>query len=704
MNRFAISRTALFQLVLIAAVGAAAWASGKAWAQGTQDFDAAARRATRLHEMGQYVDATAASERALALAQAKFGAEDPRVASWLDNIAELFRQRASIVGACENPNLKVDPTAERSGERQNLVQKIAWCFQQSERYYLLAIGVREKTVGPNNPSVVKDLGRLAEIFEEQQRLPEAEDYYKRALDRAEKSQPRDEAAVRDLRSGYANVLESRAQMSDNSKESSALMKEALEMRKKSCGQDKQCLRDIQRTSSAPVVVHGVLSNDPQSGALLKGGAPESAIAWCSGTLIGCDKFLTAAHCVAEDPDPSQYQVFFQHAGFFPVRAIDWPKDVYQPQLHVGDIAVLTLAQPVEGIAPRGISRKPFPGNGTRATIVGFGRTGGDHLDYGIKREGDVTMAACPTALRDRHLICWDFNGSDEKNARWESNTCNADSGGGLLLASTTGSTSVVAGTTVGGTKSDCLSGDNSFDTDVFTYSKWIDQAGEGKLSTKACGPLGSLRFDRIGSLDLSDINDDVTDVEIASVNLSEKNDTVTKLFNTTPDLLSLRVAMNGEDDGDGDTDFDLYVVPDVGENVAATVDLSKAVCAQTGSGQFAYCNVDHPKTGRWAAVVHRKKGEGMAQLTITRIRPVADTLMVSSASRVPAIRVGMEFPEEKIFNLPTGAELALRRSSDKSSFDMRGPFKGTIAQYLLACSYLDTNHRGLDPSKTYCRK
>ena len=39
-----------------------------------------------------------------------------------------------------------------------------------------------------------------------------------------------------------------------------------------------------------------------AGALLRGGDPKTAKAWCSGTLVGCDRFLTAAHCVADEPD------------------------------------------------------------------------------------------------------------------------------------------------------------------------------------------------------------------------------------------------------------------------------------------------------------------------------------------------------------------------------------------------------------------
>ena len=72
-----------------------------------------------------------------------------------------------------------------------------------------------------------------------------------------------------------------------------------------------------RENSGRRIVKGIGTfKHPAAGALLKGGDPQSAGAWCSGTLVGCDKFLTAAHCVAPNPDPKGYLVFFQNAEFF----------------------------------------------------------------------------------------------------------------------------------------------------------------------------------------------------------------------------------------------------------------------------------------------------------------------------------------------------------------------------------------------------
>src|SRR5262245_59209009 len=50
-------------------------------------------------------------------------------------------------------------------------------------------------------------------------------------------------------------------------------------------------------SSLPIVNGDLTSAYPSAGALLFGADPAVSTIQCSGTLIGCDTFLTAAHCV-----------------------------------------------------------------------------------------------------------------------------------------------------------------------------------------------------------------------------------------------------------------------------------------------------------------------------------------------------------------------------------------------------------------------
>ena len=88
--------------------------------------------------------------------------------------------------------------------------------------------------------------------------------------------------------------------------------------------------------------------------------PTSPSILCSGTLIGCQTFLTAGHCVADDLNPAHYTVFLQHAGFFSVTSIALHPDFDFP---VGDVAVLSLGAAINGI-------RPTPINTTAAPAVG----------------------------------------------------------------------------------------------------------------------------------------------------------------------------------------------------------------------------------------------------------------------------------------------------------------------------------------------
>lgn len=58
------------------------------------------------------------------------------------------------------------------------------------------------------------------------------------------------------------------------------------------------------------IVNGVLTAQyPSVGILMDSSNPNLATLLCSGTLIGCQTFLTAGHCVAPDHNPQHYSVF-----------------------------------------------------------------------------------------------------------------------------------------------------------------------------------------------------------------------------------------------------------------------------------------------------------------------------------------------------------------------------------------------------------
>ncbi len=354
-----------------------------------------------------------------------------------------------------------------------------------------------------------------------------------------------------------------------------------------------------RERRARRIVNGIPSRShPAVGALLKGNDPRSAGAWCTGTLVGCDKFLTAAHCIADNPSPQSYLVFFQELGFFEVKEIHWNAAEYK--FPYFDLAMLTLAKPVEGIAPMPINSAGKPLNRSIATIVGFGRSGGSHFDYGIKREGSVKTTACPAELAKSKVLCWNFD-ADVKSRKSASNTCNADSGGGVFMRDNDGPRVVekVFGVVSGGTDDNCMKHDLSYNVDVFQYRDWLEVAGERRLSSATCGrPLLARRSG---------------EPKQKSIYLDASNPDASFTVEAPEGLAALRIALNAEDDGTGKNDFDLSVFRGDRSGPA------QAVCNEIGPGQFAFCEINSPQPGSWTVLLTRKKGAGEAQVTTTLV-------------------------------------------------------------------------------------
>ena len=356
-----------------------------------------------------------------------------------------------------------------------------------------------------------------------------------------------------------------------------------------------------RERGARRIVNGLPSQShPAVGALVNGNAPQAAIAWCTGTLVGCDKFLTAAHCIADDPSPDGYLVFFQELGFFKVKTVHWEKDKYK--FPYFDLAMLTLEKPVEGIAPMPINSSVKPLNNSIATIVGFGRTGGSRHDYGIKREGSIKTSACPDNLASKQVLCWKFDADVTSNASAQ-NTCNADSGGGVFIRDNDGPRVVekVFGVVSGGTDVDCMKKDVSYNVDVLQYRDWIAAAGEGRLSSAMCGrPLWE-----------SKSGEPVRTTVRLDANNPEAGITIEAPAGAT----ALRVAMNAEDANPRKNQFQFAAFSSKG---AAN---PENACTDNGTGQFAFCAIEKPENGIWTIAVSRKKGQGEVQITTLFVGP-----------------------------------------------------------------------------------
>jgi Trypsin/Bacterial pre-peptidase C-terminal domain len=363
------------------------------------------------------------------------------------------------------------------------------------------------------------------------------------------------------------------------------------------GQSARAERAAVDPARRPRIVNGLTTHGyPTTGALLYGADLDSSGTWCSGTLIGCETFLVAAHC-ALDLTPSHYRVYLQHAGLVPVVSVTRHPSYLNIDFPLFDVAVIKLGTRVTGITATPINQTdPAPFIPHSGTIVGFGQTVGLGNDYGIKRVGQIQTALCPLDLpagaTDDDVVCWNFL-APQGPAGTNSNTCNGDSGGPLFLD--LGSGPVVAGTTSGGSSENCLPTDSSYDANIFTHRAFI--LGElGADSTAACGglaPVGDaqtteMAFD--GVLDALDGSD-------------------TYGIDVPAGAKSLRVTLNGEDNGPFDPD--LYVKQGPGAS-SASFD-----CASDSASVYGACTVDLPAAGTWSIAVQRASGAGAYQVTAT---------------------------------------------------------------------------------------
>lgn len=349
----------------------------------------------------------------------------------------------------------------------------------------------------------------------------------------------------------------------------------------------------------PRIVNGVFTSDfPSTGALLRnGGAPATSLnasAWCSGILIGCETFLTAAHCVFDDPSPADYLVFLQHAGFFSVTSIAIHPSHPQNDA-TGDIAVLKLGAPVTGIAPSPLDTSAQVAFGTTATIVGFGRSGGgsSNADYGLKRVGDVTTASCGNLSNDTTSLCWNFT-SPVGPPGSDANTCNGDSGGPLFVQSDCGFP--VVGVTSIGLNGTCLTPDLSADASVLSHATFITAQGGSDLTNQTCGSL-------------SHVGDTNTTANAFTGEVTSGSPQATHSFVVPNGTAELRVAFNAVDDGP--SNFDVYIRRGSAPTTAVFD------CAHTGSNQFGYCEFGNPTADTWFVLVNRVSGSGTYQVTAT---------------------------------------------------------------------------------------
>ena len=119
------------------------------------DLQTAQDRGLQLFRAGRYQEALPHFEKALDLAEAQRGPEDPSVAIDLNNLAET--------------------------------QRMLQHYDKAEQLYLRAIMIDEKGRGAADPGLATSLNNLALVYKAQNRLPEAERLFLRSLSSLERA-------------------------------------------------------------------------------------------------------------------------------------------------------------------------------------------------------------------------------------------------------------------------------------------------------------------------------------------------------------------------------------------------------------------------------------------------------------------------------------------------------------------------------------
>jgi hypothetical protein len=227
------------------------------------------------------------------------------------------------------------------------------------------------------------------------------------------------------------------------------------------------------------ITNGTLDGDahPNVGAVIVIYTPvsEEPIVWCSGTLVAPTLFLTAAHCVADDPELTILGVTFDPEPVEPEtgEVVGTVISVADNGLHPHpgypgpasdplDIAIIELEQAAVGITPASLpTRHQFDKlaqttglRGQQFTAVGYGSTGREHEPGPAGPGGNAPEFMYPDT---RMFAVSTFRALNTAWLRLSMNpstgdggTCYGDSGGPNFLGAGGDETDTIAAITITG--------------------------------------------------------------------------------------------------------------------------------------------------------------------------------------------------------------------------------------------------------------
>jgi tetratricopeptide (TPR) repeat protein/CHAT domain-containing protein len=193
-----------FVLLLGCAIGNVLLAAAAA-AQSADDLEALQRQIAQLYQSGNYSEAMSIAQQALTLGEQRFGPDDARLGTLLNNVATLnkvqrryaeaepFYQRALAIQekALGSEHASVGKTLSELAHLYALQRRYA----EAEPLFERSLAITEATLGADHPDLVATLDRLALLHEVRGRYAQAEPLYQRVLAIREKTLGADHADV-----------------------------------------------------------------------------------------------------------------------------------------------------------------------------------------------------------------------------------------------------------------------------------------------------------------------------------------------------------------------------------------------------------------------------------------------------------------------------------------------------------------------------
>jgi len=173
----------MFRLLFVLLVFVCAYQTPVAAQQ--DELSALNQEVVQLYRAGKYAAATKVAQRALAIAEDKFGPDHPEVGTTLNNLALLYRAQGR--------------------------------YAEAEPLYKRSLAIREKALGSDHPDVGVSLNNLAGLYQSQGRYAEAEPLLKRTITIFEKALGPDHPEVGTTLNNLAGLYQAQGRTDDEAK-------------------------------------------------------------------------------------------------------------------------------------------------------------------------------------------------------------------------------------------------------------------------------------------------------------------------------------------------------------------------------------------------------------------------------------------------------------------------------------------------------